>query len=103
MIALGGVLFGLTERIDRQGGCRHRDRRAALTLHREGVEAARPALSRVAADPRLRRALARDRFGAAGLRIRELVRGGLVGIELWSPGERRLAGAGLGSAVAWSG
>jgi diguanylate cyclase (GGDEF)-like protein len=105
MIALGVLLFALTAttetgKADAGIGIAAR---AALALHRERVEVARPALRRVAADPRLRRAVAHRRIAAARVRMRELLRGGVVAIELWSEPGRRIARAGSRAAVAWRG
>ncbi|HMJ97439.1 MAG TPA: diguanylate cyclase [Thermoleophilaceae bacterium] len=105
MIALGAVLFALTARTEtgKADAGIGTAARTAIAVHREGTTAARPALRRVAADPRLQRALVRDRVAAAERRMRELVRGGVISIELWSPSGRRLAQAGSDTAVASSG
>jgi hypothetical protein len=105
MIALGAVLFALTARTEtgKADAGIGTAARTALAVHRDRVDAARPALRRVAADPRLQSAIARGRIGAARHRMRELVRGEVVSIELWSTPGRRLARAGSGAAVAWRG
>ncbi len=104
MIALGIVLFALTARTEtgKADAGIGTAARTALAVHRERAAAARPALRRIAADPRLQRAVVRDRGGAAGRRMRELVRGDVAAIELWSPAGGRLASAGSAAAVAWS-
>ena len=96
MIALGIVLFALTARTEtgKADAGIGTAARTALAVHRERAAAARPALRRIAADPRLQRAVVRDRGGAAGRRMRELVRGDVAAIELWSPAGGRLAALG---------
>jgi diguanylate cyclase (GGDEF)-like protein len=105
MVALGILLFALTESTEtgKADAGIGTAARTALAVHREQVQAARPALMEVAADPALRWAVARGRLPAAERRMRELVRGKVVGIELWSAPGRRLALAGSGGAVAWRG
>jgi diguanylate cyclase (GGDEF)-like protein len=105
MIALGVVLFTLTERTETREADAAIDTaaRTALALHGDQMDAARPALGRVAADARLQSAILRGRIGAARQRMRELVRADVVSIELWSAPRRRLAHAGSGAAVAWRG
>jgi diguanylate cyclase (GGDEF)-like protein len=105
MIALGAVLFTLTARTETGKADAGIDTAAqtALAVHRERVEAARPALRGAAADPRLQSAIVRGRIGAARRRMRELVRGDVVAIELWSASGRRLAQAGSSTGVAWRG
>ena len=105
MIALGAVLFALTARTETGKADAGIDTAAqtALAVHRERVETARPALRMVAADPRLQSAIVRGRIGAARRRMRELVRGDAVAIELWSARGRLLAQAGSGAGVAWRG
>ena len=103
MLALGVVLFALTERTetDKADAGIGTATRTALAVHREQVDAARPALRRVAADPLLQSALVRGRISAARRRMLALVRGDVVAIELRSPLGRRLADAGSDAAVAW--
>jgi diguanylate cyclase (GGDEF)-like protein len=105
MIALGIVLFALTSRTEtgKADAGIGTAARTALAVHGEQVEAARPSLRRVAADRRLQSAIVRGRIGAATRRMRELVRGKVVSIELWSTPGRRLAQAGSGAGVAWRG
>ena len=105
MIALGVVLFALTARTEtgKADAGIGTAARTALAVHRDGVAAARPALRRVAADARLQRAIVRGRTGAAERRMRELVRGPVVAIELWSTSGRGLVSAGSDTAVARSG
>jgi diguanylate cyclase (GGDEF)-like protein len=105
MIALGAVLFALAARTEtgKADAGIGTAARTALAVHREQVDAARPALRRVAADPRLQSAIVRGRTAAAKRRMRELVRGEVASIELWSARGRRLAQAGSGAAVAWRG
>jgi diguanylate cyclase (GGDEF)-like protein len=105
LIALGVVLFALTERIEtgktdaRIGTAA----RTALGVHREESAAARPALRRIAADPVLRQSVVTDRLGDAERRMRELLKGRVIAIALWSSSGQRLALVGTGTAVAWSG
>jgi diguanylate cyclase (GGDEF)-like protein len=105
MIALGAVLFALAARTEtgKADAGIGTAARAALAVHREQVDAARPALRRVASDPRLQLAIVHGRTAAARRRMRELVRGEVASIELWSARGRRLAQAGSGAAVAWRG
>jgi diguanylate cyclase (GGDEF)-like protein len=105
MIALGAVLFALTARTETGKADAGIDTaaRTALAVHRERVDAARPALRSVAADPRLQSAIVRGRIGAARRRMHELVRGDVVAIELWSARGRRLAQVGSGAGVGWRG
>ena len=105
MIALGIVLFALTARTEtgKADAGIGTAARTALVVHRDGVAAARPALTRVAADARLQRAIVRGRTGAAERRMRELVRGPVVAIELWSTSGQGLVSAGSDTAVARSG
>ena len=105
MIALGIVLFALTARTEtgKADAGIGTAARTALAVHRDGVAAARPALRRVAADPRLRRAIVRGRSGVAERRMRELVRGPVVAIELWSTSGQGLVSAGSDTAVARTG
>jgi diguanylate cyclase (GGDEF)-like protein len=105
MIALGAVLFALTARTEtgRADAAIRTAARTALGVHREQVDAAQPALRRVAADPRLQSAIVRERIGAARRRMHQLVRGDVVSIELWSARGSRLARAGSDAAVAWRG
>jgi diguanylate cyclase (GGDEF)-like protein len=105
MIALGVVLFALTERTEtgKADAGIGTATRTALAVHGDHMDAARPALRRVAADPELQSAIMRGRIGAARRRMHELVRGEVVSIELWSKPGRRLARAGSDAAVAWQG
>jgi diguanylate cyclase (GGDEF)-like protein len=105
MIALGVVLFALTERTEtgKADAGIGTATRTALAVHGDQMDAARPALRRVAADARLQSAIARGRIGAARRRMRELVRGDVVSIELRSRAGRQLARAGSDAAVAWQG
>jgi diguanylate cyclase (GGDEF)-like protein len=105
MLALGVVLFALTERTEtgKADAGIGTAARTALAVHRDQMDAARPVLRRVAADPRLQSAITRGPIGTARQRMRELVRGGVVSIELRSKPGRRLARAGSGAAVAWQG
>src|SRR4051812_38130507 len=105
MIALGVVLFALTARTEtgKADAGIGTAARTAIAVHREGAAAAAPALRRTAADPRLQQAVVRDRMGAAERRMRELVRGEVVAMELWSADGRRLARVGSLTAVAWRG
>ena len=105
MIALGVVLFALTERIETgkiDAGI-GTAARTALGVHREETAAARPALRRIAADSVLRRSVVTDRLAAAERRMRKLLRGRVIAIALWSSSGQRLATVGTGTAVAWSG
>jgi HAMP domain-containing protein len=99
------VLFALTARTETGKADAGIDTaaRTALAVHRERVETTRPALRMVAADPRLQSAIVRGRIGSARRRMRKLVRGDVVAIELWSARGRRLAQAGSGAGVAWRG
>jgi diguanylate cyclase (GGDEF)-like protein len=105
MIALGAVLFALTARTEtgKADAGIGTAARTAIAVHREQVALARPALRRVATDPKLQRALLHNHIGAAERRMRSLVRGEVRAIELWSPFGRRLATAGSGRAVGWRG
>ncbi len=105
MLALGVVLFALTERTEtgKADAGIGTATRTALAVHADQMEAARPALRRAAADPRLQSAILRRRVGPARRRVRELVRGNVVSIELWSKAGQRLARAGFDAAVAWQG
>ena len=105
MIALGVVLFVLTARTEtgKADAGIGTAARTALAVHREQAERARPALRGVAGDPRLQRAVAAGRTDEAGRRMRALVRGGVVAIELWSPRGRLLSRAGSDTAVARTG
>jgi diguanylate cyclase (GGDEF)-like protein len=105
MVALGAVLFALTARTEtgKADAGISTAARTALAVYREQVGAARPALRRVAGDPRLRSAIVGGRIGAARGRMRQLVRGNVVGIELWSARGRSLARVGSGAAVAGRG
>src|SRR5215208_2236388 len=105
MTALGVVIFALTERTEtgKADAGLGTAARTALALHRDQVNAARPAVRRVAADSRLRLAIARGRIGAARRRMRALVRGDVIAIGLWSRPGRRLAQVGSDAAVAWRG
>ena len=103
MIALGVVLFALTERTetDKADAGIGTATRTALAVHRDQVDAARPALRRVAADPRLQSALVRGRISAveaaharAGARGRCLDRAAVAA----RAAARR---AGSDAAVAW--
>src|SRR5215216_6154090 len=80
MIALGAVLFALTARTETGKADEGIDTaaRTALVVHRQQVDAARPALRRVAADRRLQLAIMRGRIGAAKRRMRQLVRDDVV-------------------------
>ena len=105
LIALGVVLFALTERIETgkiDAGI-GTAARTALGVHREEAAAARPALRRIAADSVLRRSVVTDRLAAAERRMRKLLRGRVIAIALWSSSGQRLAIVGRGTAVAWSG
>jgi diguanylate cyclase (GGDEF)-like protein len=105
MTALGVVIFALTERTEtgKADAGLGTAARTALALHRDQVNAARPAVKRVAADSRLQLAIVRGRIGAARRRMRALVRGDVIAIELWSRPGRRLAQVGSDAAVAWRG
>jgi diguanylate cyclase (GGDEF)-like protein len=105
MVVLGAVLFALAARFEtgKADAGIATAARTALALHRERAQAARHQGGTVAADARLQRAVARERRGAAERRMRELVSGRVVAIELWSPSGRLLARAGSHSAVASSG
>ena len=105
MIALGIVLFALAARTEtgKADAGIGTAARTALAVHRDAAAEARPVLRRVAADPRLQRAVLRGRGGAAERRMRALVRGPVVAIELWSTSERGFARAGSATAVARSG
>jgi diguanylate cyclase (GGDEF)-like protein len=105
MLALGVVLFALTERTEtgKADAGIGTATRTALAVHGDRMDAARPALRRVAADPRLQSAIMRGRIRTARQRMDELVRGDVVSIELWSKHGQRLARAGSGAAVAWQG
>ena len=103
MLALGLVLFALVERTEtgKADAGVGTATRTAVAVHGDQMDAARPALKRVAADPRLQSAIVHGHVGAARQRLRELVRGNIVAIELWSRSGRRLARA--GSDAAWRG
>src|SRR5918994_304236 len=105
MTALGVVIFALTERTEtgKADAGLGTAARTALALHRDQLNAARPAVKRVAADSRLQLAIVRGRIGAARRRMRALVRGDVIAIELWSRPGRRLAQVGSDAAVAWRG
>jgi diguanylate cyclase (GGDEF)-like protein len=105
MIALGVVLFALTERTEtgKADAGIGTATRTALAVHGDQMDAARPALRRAAADPLLQSAIMRGQIGTARRRMRELVRGDVVSIELWSKPGQRLARAGSDAAVAWQG
>jgi diguanylate cyclase (GGDEF)-like protein len=105
VIALGVVLFALAARTEtgKADAGIGTAARTALAVHREAAAGARTALRRVAADPRLQRAVVAGRTGAAERRMRELVRDPVVAIELWSASGQRLARAGSDTAVASSG
>src|SRR5215213_2107252 len=105
MIALGIVLFALAARTEtgKADAGIGTAARTALAVHRERAADARPALRRVAADPRLQRAVVAGRLRLAEQRMRELVREPVRAIELWSTSGRRLARAGSHRAVARSG
>ena len=105
MLALGLVLFALVERTEtgKADAGVGTATRTAVAVHGDQMDAARPALKRVAADPRLQSAIVHGHVGAARQRLRELVRGNIVAIELWSRSGRRLARAGSDAAVAWRG
>src|SRR5215208_6618008 len=105
MTALGVVIFALTERTEtgKADAGLGTAARTALALHRDQVNAARPAVRRVAADSRLRLAIVRGRISAARRRMRALVRGDVIAIELWSRPGRRLVQVGSDAAVAWRG
>src|ERR687898_2159010 len=105
MTALGVVIFALTERTEtgKADAGLGTAARTALALHRDQVNAARPAVKRVAADSRLQLAIVRGSIGAARRRMRALVRGDVIAIELWSRPGRRLAQVGSDAAVAWRG
>ena len=105
MLALGVVLFTVSAQTetDKADAGIATAARTALVLHRERVEVARPALRTVATDRRLQSAIVNGHIRAAERRMRELVRGRMVSMELWSAPGRRLARAGSGTAVAWRG
>jgi diguanylate cyclase (GGDEF)-like protein len=105
MIALGVVLFALTERTEtgKADAGIGTATRTALAVHGDQMDAARPALRRAAADPLLQSAIMRGQIDTARRRMRELVRGDVVSIELWSKPGQRLARAGSDAAVAWQG
>src|SRR3954469_5069154 len=105
LIALGVVLFALTERIEtgKTDAGIGTAARTALGVHREEAVAARPALRTIAADSVLRRAVVTDRLAAAERRMRKLLRGRVIAIALWSSSGQRLVIVGNGKAVAWSG
>src|ERR671910_391173 len=88
MVALGIVLFTLTERTEtgKADAGIATATRVAVGVYREGVARARAALRDLARDPELQRAIARRRDSSARARMRELVRGDVVAIELWAPG-----------------
>jgi GGDEF domain-containing protein len=83
MIALGIVLFALAARTEtgKADAGIGTAARTALAVHRDAGAAARPALRRVVADPRLQRAVVAGRPGAAERRMRELVRDPVVAME----------------------
>ncbi len=105
MVALGVVLFTLTERTEtgKADAGISTAARTAFALYGQEVAAARPALRRITADPQLQSAIAAGRPGAVERRMRELVRGNVVSIELWSASGRSVARVGSGAAVAWRG
>ncbi len=105
MIALGIVLFALTERTEtgKADAGLATATRAAVGAYREEVARARGPLRAVARDPELQRAVARGRVEDARARMGELVRGDVVAVELWAPDGERLARAGSGSAVGFAG
>src|SRR5918995_3449220 len=85
MVALGLVLFPLTERTEtgKADAGIATAARAAVGVYLEEVAQARVALRQVARDPQLQRAIARGRDGDARARMGELMRGDLVAMELW--------------------
>ena len=105
MIALGVVLFALTERTEtgKADAGIATAARVAAGAYREEAARARTELRRVGRDGELRRAVARGRVGDARARMRELLGGELVALELWGPDGGRLAMAGSPNAVASAG
>jgi diguanylate cyclase (GGDEF)-like protein len=103
MIALGVVLSLLTARteIGKADASIATGSHTALALYSEQADRAGRALRRIAADARLKRAVAAGRSGEAARRIRALARGDAVAIGLWTPSGKRLARAGSDEAVAW--
>ena len=105
MIALGIVLFTLTERTEtgKADAGIATAARAAVGVYREDARRAEPALRRLTRDPELRRALASGRTPDVRARVVELLRGDLIAIELWTPAGELLARAGSPTAVAAAG
>ena len=86
MIALAVVLFTLTARSEtgKAGAGISSGARAAFGVHLEQVRAAAPALREVTRDRELRDALGRAELDVATARLRGLVEGDVVAIELYS-------------------
>ncbi len=86
MIALAVVLFTLTARSEtgKADAGISSGARAAFGVHLEQVRAAAPALREVTRDRELRAALGRAELDAATARLRALVEGDVVAIELYS-------------------
>ena len=86
MIALAVVLFTLTARSEtgKADAGISSGARAAFGVHLEQVRAAAPALREVTRDRELRAALGRAELDAATARLRGLVEGDVVAIELYS-------------------
>ncbi|HEY7454691.1 MAG TPA: hypothetical protein VH683_09005, partial [Thermoleophilaceae bacterium] len=104
MVALGIVLFALTARSEtgKADAGLASATRTAVGVYREQLDSAQQALDRVARDPRLQRDVARERIPAAAGRLRELVAGGVVAVELWR-GRDQIAASGSTSAIAAAG
>jgi diguanylate cyclase (GGDEF)-like protein len=102
MIALAIVLFTLTARSEtgKVDAGIATGARAAFELYRQAADAAEPALRAVARDGRLRASLVEDARAATVARMRELVGGEMVSIELRSAGGPLLARVGSTTGVA---
>jgi diguanylate cyclase (GGDEF)-like protein len=106
MVALGIVLFALTERSEtgKADAGISAGTQAAIGVYREEVERARPALRRIARDEALQGALAAGNTVRAERRLRQLAVGAVEQAELWSRrGESRLRGSRSVAAVAAAG
>lgn len=105
MVALGIVLFALTARSEtgKADAGIAAATRTAVGVYREEMDRAQRELDRVARDAKLQRAVALGRIPAAAGRLRELLGGGVVAVELWSGRDEQIAAAGSTSAVAAAG
>jgi diguanylate cyclase (GGDEF)-like protein len=102
MIALAVVLFALTASSEtgKADAGVAQGVRTAVVVHDSESRQMRDDARRVAADPALRRALARNRIADVRARIRELLDGQVEAIEVRAPSGEVLARAGSASVVA---